>query len=281
MTVLRSKAYFVLMSLFIVRFTCSCANAALASQDKRATVTVSTNGGEASLLQEALALLHNGRLDDAAQRFLQILAAEAYTGLTRVYLKQKKVQQAHETIARGLVAVDSAAIHVALGEVLFREGELLEAEREWLAVVNSGHADARAHLGLSRLSAAATWYRQAKTEIEKAHTLDPDDPDIQLYWLRSLGPSEQVPYLEEYLSHESTLSPEELTHLRTYLEFLKVQANSSVPHACRLAVEPTSFETSLLLVRGDRPDQIRAMAWRWQSTGTNPGYRWTRAQMAS
>jgi Flp pilus assembly protein TadD len=72
-------------------------------------------------------------------------------------------------------------LRVALGEVLFREGKLPDAEREWLNVINSGHVDARAHLGLARLSAATTQYKQAKSEINQAHALDPSDPDIQLY----------------------------------------------------------------------------------------------------
>jgi len=78
-------------------------------------------------------------------------------------------------------------------------------------VINSGHADARAYLGLARMSTATTLYEQAKREIDKAHALDPSDPDIQLYWIRSLGPSEQVAYLEDYLSHEGSDSAEERT----------------------------------------------------------------------
>ena len=142
---------------------------------------------------------------------MQPKSAEAYAGLTRVFLKQKKAQQARDTISKGLAVVDSAPTRVALGEVLFREGKLTEAESEWLSVVNSGHTDARAHLGLARVSKAATEYKQAKAEIDKARALDPGDPDIELNWISFLRPSEQVLYLENYLSHgiiEST--PERL-----------------------------------------------------------------------
>ena len=114
-------------------------------------------------------------------------------------------------------------------------------------MVNSGHSDARAHLGLAHLSTATTQYNQAKAEIEKAHALDPSDPDIELDWLRSLRPSEQVPYLEGYL--ESEASPEERAQLRNYLEFLKARLTSPT-HYCKLATGITSGEADLLVVTG-------------------------------
>jgi TonB family protein len=185
--------------------------------------------GPSDLATEALSLYRVGRFDDGAQRYQQLLqtqpkSAEAYAGLARVYLKQKKVQLARDTISKGLAVADSPPIHVALGEVLFREGKLTEAEQEWLSVINSGHADARAHLGLARLSIASTQYKQAKTEIDEAHRLDPDDPDIQFYWIRSQG-------LGAGLRDSN--------------------------HDCRLATDLVPTEADLILLSGDRPDQIR------------------------
>jgi len=222
-----------------------------------------SSGGQddTDLVIEAKALYRQGHFDEAAQKYEQLLqaqpkSAEAYAGLTRVYLKQQKVQLAHDTISLGLRVVESAPMRVALGEVLFREGKLPEAESEWLNAVNSDHANARAYLGLARLSTATTQYEQAKREIDKAHALGPSDPDIEFHWLRSLKPSEQVPYLENYLSHEQGTSAEEQTHLRNYLEFLKAQLKSPT-HGCQLASELPSAEADLLLVTGERPNQIR------------------------
>jgi TolA-binding protein len=52
-----------------------------------------------SSLKQALTLYRTGRFEEAAQKYQQLLQAqpqsrEAYAGLTRVYLKQKMVQQA-------------------------------------------------------------------------------------------------------------------------------------------------------------------------------------------
>lgn len=215
----------------------------------------------ADLFAEAQKLYREGHFEEATQKYLQLLQAqpqspEAYAGLARVYLKQKRVQQAHEIISKGLALADSPTIRVAEGEVLFREGKLPEAESEWLAVINSGHEYARAHLGLARVSAAATQYKQAKTEIDEAHRLDPSDPDVQFYWIRSLEPTEQVAYLENHLSRESQAGAEEQAKERTYLETLKAQLKGP-SHNCRLATVPDSPEADLLTLNQERPNQIR------------------------
>jgi hypothetical protein len=183
----------------------------------------------ADIVAEAQKLYREGHFNEAAQKYQQLLQAqpistEVYAGLARVYLKQKKLREAHETVSKGLALADSPTLRVAQGELLFREGKLPEAESEWLAVINSGHADARAHLGLTRVSAAATQYKQAKKEIDEAHRLDPGDPEIQLYWIGS--------------------------------QTLRTLQNDS-RRDCRLATNPVSTETDLVVLSDDRRNQIR------------------------
>ena len=197
--------------------------------------------GTPELATEALSLYREGHFDEAAQRYQQLLQAqpispEAYAGLTRVYLKQKKLAEAHETIVKGLSVTDSVLTHVALGEVLFREGKISEAEREWMGVTNSGHADARAHLGLARVSAAATQYRQARKEIDEAHKLDPGDPDVQLYWMRS--------------------------------QDWAIGQNDS-RRDCRQATDPASTETDLVLLSGNQTNQVRGYGLAVEVNGQN------------
>jgi len=192
-------------------------------------------------LTKAFTLYREELFDEAAQTYQRLLQAKpnsatAYVGLTRVYLKQKKFREAHETISKGITVTDSPPMHVALGEVLFREGKLSEAENEWLAVINSGHADARAHLGLARVSAAATQYKQAKREIDEARRLDPADPDVQFYWIRSQGLGAGL---------------------------------SDSRHDCRLATDLVPTETDLLLLGGDRSNQIRGYGLTVSVNGQN------------
>lgn len=182
--------------------------------------------GTADLNTEAQTLYRKGRFDDAAQKYEQLLqiqpkSAQGYAGLARVYLKQRKLQDAHDTISKGLTAIDSAPIHIALGEVLFREGNLQGAENEWINVLNSGHADARTHLGLARVSAAGTQYQQARVEIDKAYALDNSDVDIRAFWGSFVG-SEQT--------------------------------------TCRVAPNVVPTETDLLVFNGDNPNEMRGYA---------------------
>jgi len=103
-------------------------------------------------------------------------------------------------------------------------------------VTNSVQVDARAHLGLARVSAAAAQYKQATREIDEAHRLDPDDPDIQFYWIRSQG--------------------------------LDAGLNDS-RHDCRLATGLVPTETDLLLLGGDPSHQIRGYGLTVSVNGQN------------
>src|SRR5262249_4950287 len=107
-------------------------------------------------LSDALALYRKGDLDSAIQKYREILQVEpkssgAYAGLTRVYLKRKDVQEASDTISQAVQLADDPTVHVALGEVYFRQGKIHDAEVEWAKVVNSGRQDARAYFGLARV----------------------------------------------------------------------------------------------------------------------------------
>jgi hypothetical protein len=42
-------------------------------------------------------------------------------------------------------------------------------------------------------------YKQGKMMIDKAHDLDPSDPDIENYWIETLPLSERIHHLESYL----------------------------------------------------------------------------------
>lgn len=168
-------------------------------------VTPSSTSG-ADTLAEAGKRYREGHFDAAIQKYQQVLienhnSAEGYAGLTRVYLKQKNVQQANDTISQALQVADGPATRVALGEVYFRQGKIPQAEREWVNVINSGHADARAYLGLARVDKALSLYKKSKDMVDKAHRLDPNDPDIQRYWTDTLSSKERIKNLEEYLAN--------------------------------------------------------------------------------
>src|ERR1700733_4264369 len=176
-----------------------------AKEVSKAVPAATPSDAAALAFAEAARLYYQGQFDAAVQKYQQIISekpnsSEAYAGLTRVYLKQKNVQQTNETILKGVQVADGPAVHVALGEVYFRLGKIPEAEREWVNVINSGHVEARAYLGLVRVDYALSLYRKAKAMLEKAHQLDPVDLDVQRYWDETLSLRQRVQTLEEYLA---------------------------------------------------------------------------------
>src|SRR5580658_4647060 len=194
-----------------------------------APTPASTSNAPRYPLGEAMALEHSGDFDAAIKKYQQVLAEkpmspDAYAGLTRVYLKKKDVTEAYETISKGLQVANGPPVRVALGEVYFRHGKIHEAEKEWADVINSGYASARAYLGLARVRWAIAMNKAAKTMIDKAHDIDPQDPEIQTHWMRTLPRSERIQYYESYLAGPNNSDANERLSLAFYLAYLKDQA---------------------------------------------------------
>ncbi|MGA8301408.1 MAG: aspartyl protease family protein, partial [Terriglobales bacterium] len=211
-------------------------------------------------LGEAMLLYGKGDYDGALAKYRDFLqlhpkSPDAYAGIIRVYLKQKNVEQAARTADEALAASDAARIRVAHAEVLFRQGKIDEAEKEWVAVINSGHAEARAYLGLARVRRAIAMYKSAQTFIRKAHELDSTDPDIEEQWVSTLPRSERIKYLEEKLAAGGSLDAEERSNAANYLEYLKERAKRS-DKPCRLVSKVTSTETPLVRLLSD-PRHLR------------------------
>ncbi len=171
-------------------------------------------------------------------------SADAYAGLARVYLQQQNVELASQTVSKGLAVSDSPSLHVALGEVQFRQGKISEAEQEWVKVINSGHMDARAFLGLARVSNSVAMYKRGKTMIDKARELDSSDPDVERQWIGTLSRSDRIKYLEKYLAGPNDEDGERRTDVQRYVDFLKARAKEESDR-CRLVNNVTSTEIPL------------------------------------
>jgi tetratricopeptide (TPR) repeat protein len=202
-------------------------------------------------LAQAAKLYGQGNSAAALEKYQQLLPAhpkwpKIYAGLVQVYLRQGEVQQADDIITKGVQQADSPAVRIALGEVYFREGKIFEAELEWAKVINAGNEEARAYLGMARVSHANSMYKRYKTLIDKAHDLDPQDPDIQRYWVGTRGRQERIKYLEQELSQADEKS-ERRAHLQRTLDFLKSMQGQN----CRLVGNITSTETPLVRLMRD------------------------------
>lgn len=211
-------------------------------------------------LGEAVALYRRGDFDGALAKYHEILqqkpnSPDAHAGIIRVYLKEKKVDEAARAADQALAINDAPRIRVAHAEVLFRQGRIEDAEREWVNVLNSGHLEARAYLGLSQVRHAIAMYKSAQTFIKKAHELDPNDPDISEHWVGTLTRSERIKYLEDKLAGENNWDADERMGAKNYLEYLKERAKRK-QSSCRLVSKVTATETPLVRLLLD-PQHLR------------------------
>jgi tetratricopeptide (TPR) repeat protein len=230
-----------------------------------APTSVSTNSTApaltlGSLLTEAQALYRQGNLDGALAKYQQLLqqwpkSPDAYAGVIRVYLQQKKVDEAARAANEALALSDTARIRTARAEVLFRQGKIEEAEKEWAGVINSGHQEPRAYLGLARVRRAIAMYKSAQDFIQKAHELDPTDPDIEERWVSTLPRFERIKYLEDALSGENKWDAEQRADIARYLDYLKERAKKKYD-PCRLVSSVAHTETPLVRLLQD-PKHLR------------------------
>jgi tetratricopeptide (TPR) repeat protein len=220
---------------------------------------------------QALLFYRTGKFDAAIDAYTKLASADpgaAYAGLTRVYLQQKRTTDAYTAVNKALeLAPKSPDVHVALAEVYYRQGKIIEADRELVTVVNAGSRTARAYLDLARIAETASYYARAKTMIETAHRLDPDDPDVRREWLNTLPREQRAKELQNYLSGDTDDDAKDRAHLTHMLTLLQQEAGQ--PHrGCRQVNSVTSTQTSLEPL-WNSPSQIRGYGLMVNVNGTN------------
>jgi tetratricopeptide (TPR) repeat protein len=238
----------ILLFLCVVRIFAP--SAALAQDSPPANVVAPSPPAAVSpSIADAQRLYRTGKFDAAIQEYALLengpQAALAYVGLERIYLKQKKPADAYAAVAKAVeLAPDSVDTKVAQGEVLYRQGKIGEAEVQFVGVINSHANNARAYLGLAHLSAAASLYHREKQMIDRAHEIDPDDPDITRFWLSMLTLGDRINALRDYLVKDANLDGE--TRHNFELELTRLQSLPVVaPHPCRMTSKISSTQADL------------------------------------
>jgi len=202
-------------------------------------------------LEEAEQLYRMGEFDEAIQRYNAIIGSDtdnavAYAGLARAYLKLNKQNDAYLAAAKAVEHNPSlGTAHSALGEVYFRQGKLHEAETDFLKALKLDQADARSYLGLARLYQATYNFKKAKVAIDKAHSLDPTDPDIGDSWVETRSRLEQVKALEANIALQNNYySRVEKVEFKQRLTVMRDEIEHP-ERTCRAASRPESTEMRL------------------------------------
>jgi len=176
----------------------------------------------------------------------------AQVGLVQSMLKQQKIDDALDAVNKALTSMpDSPPLLAVRGNVQFRRGEMLAAEKSYLRANIVDEKEVRGYVGLARLYASYSLYRKAYDLLERAHTLAPDDVEVQREWLWMLLLKERMAALQAYLAGPHPDDQEETQGLQEYLDFLEATIDKPV-HACKLASNIDQTDTKLEIIR--RPD---------------------------
>jgi tetratricopeptide (TPR) repeat protein len=226
-------------------------------------VTSDTAPPLSSPMAAALKLYRTGKLDQAIAAYNEIAAstngseaAAAYAGLARVYLAQKNTADAYAAAQKAVALTpDRAPAIVALGEVYFRQGKLVEAQAAFSKPLRACDLDARAFLGLNQLYQVSLNWKHAKTNIDQAFKLDPDDPEIHRVYMNTLPAKDRIKALTDYLAEATDDDAESRSHLQKELDFL--QAESLRPSSsCRLVTKLKETQATIVAL-SDGPTLVR------------------------
>jgi tetratricopeptide (TPR) repeat protein len=206
-------------------------------------------------VSKAMHLYRDRKYDDAITEYKRVIQAgfnapAGYAGLARVALKQNKVADAAAAAQKGIeLGPNLAATHVALGEVYFRQGKIEEAADEFRKLVVANTSDAQAYYGMAKVMHASSYHKKEKLLIDRAHQLNPDDPDIRQAWMASLTLTDRIKELQAVLD-TGTLEPAVRADSEKHLARLKEIASQPV-RGCRLPTAVKSTQTDLLPIMHD------------------------------
>jgi tetratricopeptide (TPR) repeat protein len=202
-------------------------------------------------MEEGIAAFRLQSFPSAAAKFseatgaLGTQGAIAYAWLARADLHLHNVEQA-EAAARKALQMDGnlPAAQSALAEVCFRQAKFDEADAIAKKLVQANTSDARAYRTLAEIYWATANYRAAKSNIDAAHDLDPEDPDISAEWAETLPPHEHLRELKKRLTGGSFEAQRGKKDLALEIALLEGQENQPA-RACRLSTKALPMETRL------------------------------------
>jgi tetratricopeptide (TPR) repeat protein len=209
-------------------------------------------------------LYRAGKFAEAEASYQAILKTDsklvpAQVGSVRAMLRQQKIDEAMDEVNKALAQQpNEAPLLAAKGDVLFRRGEMTDAEGSYLAAKKLDPKAVRAYLGLARLYRSYSLYRTAYDQLQTAHEIASDDIEVQRAWLNMLPRKERLAAMEAYLGGPHPDDEEETKWMTEYLAFLKATADKPV-HACRLVSKVEQTETKLETMYGPDIHRMRGI----------------------
>ncbi len=178
--------------------------------------------------------------------------AELTVGLVHALLHLQKVQDAADAVKASLaLAPNSPALIALRGEVELRQGTPWLAEQSAVEAARLDPCNPRAHLLVADLAHIDSLFAASRKELEVAHHLDPDDPEIRELWIRMLTLKEKIAETEAYLSGSKGDDETERFRWRLYLADLKKMA-AEPQETCHLVSPTAATEIPIEVYMQDR-----------------------------
>ena len=200
--------------------------------------------GPQSDADKALALADYAKAEDLYRKALEASPgnADLVAGLVHTLLRDQKVKEADAAVSAALAAFANQPALLALrGEVEYREGEPWAAAQTASASLKLDPCNPRTYLLIARLDTLNSLYAAARTNIESAHKLDADDPEIRFSWITTLPVKQRVTELEAYLAEPRGEDADEARQLKQSLDRLKKIA-AGPPKQCHLVSQTTATQ---------------------------------------
>lgn len=126
-------------------------------------------------------------------------------------------------------APELAAAHELSGEVLFRRGEFAAAESEFKLASKLDPNFASAWWGLARIAECTSMNKTAAKYLDRAHSIDPNDPHIFHDWAMRLPGQEHIDALEKYASMaDPSRDEKQMEDLQQHIQFDKALRGRSL-----------------------------------------------------
>jgi tetratricopeptide (TPR) repeat protein len=160
---------------------------------------------------------------------------------------------------------NSADALAARGDLAFYRGDLLSAEKLWIAALKASPDNARAYFGLYRLYRSASMYFSARNRVLKAHDLDPANVEIARVWFALLTPEKRKELFAQYRQAREPVTGDEELQL-DFGEAIIKELNG------RRMFEPVNppAEATLKLGRLGDPRQDRGVSLEVRLNGQKP-----------
>ena len=142
--------------------------------------------------------------------------AANFSGLVHAQLDQDKLPEA---LASAQHAVDTlgnnAAAQALLGDAFLRSGQITEASGAYQKALNMDRCSAPAHFGVARLNDLAGRHLSASKNLNFAHRLAPNNPEITAAWIKTLPLDQRLPVLRKLIDAHPALPPAQIDRLAT------------------------------------------------------------------